>query len=501
MTPEDLRRFDDLVSRYLDGALSAGEVEELNHRIVADPEAASRFASLSRVHGALRESLGAQRIPARRRAFAWRPWILAAAAVALAAVLVWVRASAPTPGLAGQPRVPAPPPSQAPVVERVPDLPPRPMPPAPSRMPEPPPLPPSPPPAPPSPEPSPVPSETPSPSPEPRIPPTRPAMARVLRAGRGTIVRRPDGSKEAARDGGALAADDELVVPEAGTFVVGDSVFAEARGVRVTLHQTDDGPRLILARGELRLDVDPRPARRSLVVETAQARATVKGTHFRLRAAADFTRIDVDRGTVDFTRLADGRSLRVGEGRYATVGAGDRFQDAPQARVLWTSRCDAPSAWTDSGFNRLALKIEDDPRWPGRAHLAIAYECPGSGVWATDYFAANTALTLPREATHVRLWIRPTACEARAQLPLRFGDPDNGWSYTVELTDLLPGRWSLVEIPLDDFNQFWNRRTGSKHDPSVPPPDPKVVRFLQVGAYGANFKADIDDIQLVVVSP
>jgi hypothetical protein len=87
------RRFDDLVSLYLDEALDPEGVEELSRLLVARADLAARFVRLGRVHGFLREieDPGAAERMLRVRGLgpaAPYVWIgIAAAAGALAALI------------------------------------------------------------------------------------------------------------------------------------------------------------------------------------------------------------------------------------------------------------------------------------------------------------------------------------------------------------------------------------------------------------------------------
>jgi len=66
-------RFDDLVSTYLDEALDAEGMAELNTLLATRPDYATRFVRLSRLHGGLRELEGPGTAAVRppRRLLAW----------------------------------------------------------------------------------------------------------------------------------------------------------------------------------------------------------------------------------------------------------------------------------------------------------------------------------------------------------------------------------------------------------------------------------------------
>jgi len=63
-----LERFDEMVSVYLDEALDAEGMAELNSLLATRPEYAARFATLARLHGALYELQAQPRSPVREPA-------------------------------------------------------------------------------------------------------------------------------------------------------------------------------------------------------------------------------------------------------------------------------------------------------------------------------------------------------------------------------------------------------------------------------------------------
>jgi anti-sigma factor RsiW len=79
-------RFDDLVSNYLDEALDAEGMTELNTLLATRPDYATRFVKLSRIHGALRELAGPPPLPRKSRR-----WLLVVAlAAAVTALLLGI---------------------------------------------------------------------------------------------------------------------------------------------------------------------------------------------------------------------------------------------------------------------------------------------------------------------------------------------------------------------------------------------------------------------------
>ena len=82
MTPQE--RFDELVSGYLDGSLDEDGTGELNSLLAAKPEYATRFTSLSRLHGFLVELEGPPSpAPDRLKAYLLIAALVAAGVLAL----------------------------------------------------------------------------------------------------------------------------------------------------------------------------------------------------------------------------------------------------------------------------------------------------------------------------------------------------------------------------------------------------------------------------------
>jgi len=120
--------------------------------------------------------------------------------------------------------------------------------------------------------------------------------------------------------------------------------FQDGTEVRLagnTVATVTEGPqkRLVVHRGSASLDVEPQPVGAPLIVVTPTAELTVRGTSFGVHAAGDKTQLEVAEGAVDFKRLVDGRSVRVGAGEYSV--AGDRKRDfgakpIPELTTAWS---------------------------------------------------------------------------------------------------------------------------------------------------------------------
>ncbi|MCY3021963.1 MAG: FecR family protein [Planctomycetota bacterium] len=91
---------------------------------------------------------------------------------------------------------------------------------------------------------------------------------------------------------------------------------------RVISRESSFGKRVTLEAGCLEADVARQPADEPLIVATPQAEALVLGTRFRLTVTADATRLEVHEGRVHFARRSDGRSVLVSANQFAVTGPG-----------------------------------------------------------------------------------------------------------------------------------------------------------------------------------
>ncbi|MCB1079483.1 MAG: FecR domain-containing protein, partial [Verrucomicrobiae bacterium] len=87
-----------------------------------------------------------------------------------------------------------------------------------------------------------------------------------------------------------------------------------------------DRKRLVLRRGNLTASVTPQPDESPLTITTPAAEIEVIGTILAVEADSDQTSVMVDSGRVRVRRLADGKSIEVGEGRKTKVSL-DRSAD------------------------------------------------------------------------------------------------------------------------------------------------------------------------------
>jgi hypothetical protein len=83
-----------------------------------------------------------------------------------------------------------------------------------------------------------------------------------------------------------------------------------------------EGKRLRLEAGSLRARVAKQPEDKSMVVLTPHAEALIRGTVLRLASEKSSTRLDVTEGLVEFTITSDRETIEVPAGHYAVAGEG-----------------------------------------------------------------------------------------------------------------------------------------------------------------------------------
>ena len=155
----------------------------------------------------------------------------------------------------------------------------------------------------------------------------RPASLAQLALATPDVLVQRNGTTLPAVTGMPLHAGDRIQVPfgrNATLTLSQDSARIEMReATALTLHSEEDGIRLDMARGALRVEAAPRAATIPLLFVTPQSVARVVGTDFSLSAEGAATRLDVFEGKVDFTDTASGETVPVPHGHYARAG-GDR---------------------------------------------------------------------------------------------------------------------------------------------------------------------------------
>jgi regulation of enolase protein 1 (concanavalin A-like superfamily) len=117
---------------------------------------------------------------------------------------------------------------------------------------------------------------------------------------------------------------------------------------------TEEGKRWELTQGAITATVAPQPKEHALIITTPQAEAKVLGTEFSLAVTPDTTRLEVVRGTVQFARREDGKSVMVNCGTFALAAAGAELA----AHSL------LPSPWNSQDIG--AVKVPGHARFDGK---------------------------------------------------------------------------------------------------------------------------------------
>jgi hypothetical protein len=140
----------------------------------------------------------------------------------------------------------------------------------------------------------------------------------------------------------------------------------------------EGGKRMTVERGSVTGDVPRQHADQPLTLKTPEGEARVLGTRFTLSTATGVSRLNVDKGVVRLTRLADGKSAEVAAGQMAVASAGA----APVARPS-VSRM-APGTWLAVPETKMAAVAPDAAAFPSTRGTSG----PGAviGAWSGGAF-------------------------------------------------------------------------------------------------------------------
>ncbi len=112
-----------------------------------------------------------------------------------------------------------------------------------------------------------------------------------------------------------------------------DHTRLEIGGDAVVRRLTDEKDRtrklVTLERGGLVADVAKQPAGKAMLLRTAHAEVAVLGTRFALDAESEATRLQVEEGAVNFTRIDDKKTILVRSGYFAVAAPGKPLDPAP----------------------------------------------------------------------------------------------------------------------------------------------------------------------------
>jgi len=117
------------------------------------------------------------------------------------------------------------------------------------------------------------------------------------------------------------------------------TALIELRGAtHLRLLSRDNGATWELQHGVIEAQIGSRAKANPLVLLTPQAEAKVTGTEFSLGAQEDNTRLEVTRGSVQFTRREDGKCLAVHGGYFAVASADSAFTAKHLLPAPWDSQ-------------------------------------------------------------------------------------------------------------------------------------------------------------------
>lgn len=142
----------------------------------------------------------------------------------------------------------------------------------------------------------------------------------------------PDGDR-APNDGDSWKHDEKLetVGPNSGVtlkFRDGSRFDLSDNAIAVKKSSKQEC-RVTLEHGVIQADVKKQSARSPFIFATAEAEATVVGTRLRLLATRHSTRLEVSEGEVRFRRLHDRREITLRSGEYAVVAPNVPFAARP----------------------------------------------------------------------------------------------------------------------------------------------------------------------------
>ncbi|MBI2947766.1 MAG: FecR domain-containing protein [Verrucomicrobia bacterium] len=109
-------------------------------------------------------------------------------------------------------------------------------------------------------------------------------------------------------------------------------------GTRLRLERTNAAHRLELAVGAITAKVAPQPKGQPMLVLTPHAEAMVMGTEFLLTVNAQFSRLDVLDGTIQFVNRDDGKSALVTGGFFAMAAKGVEMAARSLLEEPWHSQ-------------------------------------------------------------------------------------------------------------------------------------------------------------------
>src|SRR5262249_35617449 len=143
------------------------------------------------------------------------------------------------------------------------------------------------------------------------------------------------------------------------------------------------GKRLELLTGKLEATVARQSLFRPMKVTTPQAEARVLGTRFSLIVADNASRLDVTAGQVRFTRLSDGRSVKVGGNSHSIATANSDLTVLPSTGGILRE------AWTNVPGTYHASYLRLHPKYPNNPDISQTLKTFEGPVNAGENYGAR----------------------------------------------------------------------------------------------------------------
>ena len=229
------------------------------------------------------------------------------------------------------------------------------------------------------------------------------------------------------------------------TFGAEDTRLMLSADTELKLTSLARGKRFVLQEGRVEANVARQRPFHPLIITTPQAQARVLGTKFSLLTADNATRLEVTRGSVQFTRMSDSKAIRVNSGHYAV--AANNYDLAAQPftgsilREYWTN---LPG---ESQVDYL-LTNRDFPDHPSGHDYLKKFESPSD--WGSNYGARIYGYLHPPRTGEYTFWL---AAGDGAKL---FLSPDDN-----------PKNKGPVGYTFGTAPHEWTRRPGQQ-SPAIP---------------------------------
>lgn len=252
-----------------------------------------------------------------------------------------------------------------------------------------------------------------------------------------------EGKRAEAKPGDTLLKDDTVETEGPGrasvAFPGGSALDVSCAGTTARMQLLTEaaasgaGFEILLSDGIAEGEVKRGAGHGPLVIRSAAAAARVTGTRLRFAACAGSSRLEVYAGTVDFTRLADKRSVKVGANEYADAAPDlELVAKATSGRdpALWPF--DARSPWNHPIGSRATYIAHTSPilNLNGGALTQCAeYAYPVSLASGNDPITSIVRTSTGKEVFKIRV---PASAEPEPGLnSLIVVDPEHRFAYEL----------------------------------------------------------------------